>query len=433
MRTDAGAQRSLDAAYVTEHLQHAYALTAHTIQGGTVEWAGVVGHPDDFTRNWSYTALSRARDPTETIPHRRPNRARARPRRRSRPTSPPNFATSELPSNASTPPCAAATTRTSPSTASTHPPATRPHPHTDQPRHRERAQPAATRPAAHRTRAAPRTDRPLPRTPRRPAPRRTQRAQRGAARRRPSSRAGRGTRAARTRPLAPSHRRSYGARLRARAPKARREPRSDGGRARARPRAPRARPRRLADRPPSAARACRRARKRSSRPCAASTSTTRWNTQPRTCSRHSVSLPISRARGEPGGKPPNASRPTASTTPSPTTATRWAHDPPRHPHASTGSEPSTTSSEPSTSWGSALNAASAVSSDRSDNGLAGTCSAEIERRRRRGHSTRRRDRGMAPGARQPATTSLKSPTPGPLPTHVQLRRFARARQRGIRR
>ena len=65
VRTDAGAQRTLDAAYVTEHLQHAYALTAHTIQGGTVEWAGVVGHPDDFTRNWSYTALSRAREPTE--------------------------------------------------------------------------------------------------------------------------------------------------------------------------------------------------------------------------------------------------------------------------------------------------------------------------------------------------------------------------------
>jgi hypothetical protein len=35
------------------------------MQGGTVEWAGVVGHPDDFTRNWSYTALSRARDATE--------------------------------------------------------------------------------------------------------------------------------------------------------------------------------------------------------------------------------------------------------------------------------------------------------------------------------------------------------------------------------
>jgi hypothetical protein len=64
-RTDAGAHRWLDASYVAEHLQHAYALTAHTIQGATVEWAGVVGRPEDFTRNWSYTALSRAREPTE--------------------------------------------------------------------------------------------------------------------------------------------------------------------------------------------------------------------------------------------------------------------------------------------------------------------------------------------------------------------------------
>ena len=65
VRTDAGAQRRLDAPYVAEHLQHAYVLTAHTIQGATVQWAGVVGCPEDFTRNWSYTALSRAREPTE--------------------------------------------------------------------------------------------------------------------------------------------------------------------------------------------------------------------------------------------------------------------------------------------------------------------------------------------------------------------------------
>jgi conjugative relaxase-like TrwC/TraI family protein len=65
VRTDAGAQRRLDASYVAEHLEHAYVLTAHSIQGGTVEWAGVVGRPEDFTRNWSYTALSRAREPTE--------------------------------------------------------------------------------------------------------------------------------------------------------------------------------------------------------------------------------------------------------------------------------------------------------------------------------------------------------------------------------
>jgi conjugative relaxase-like TrwC/TraI family protein len=65
VRTDGGAQRRLDVSYVAEHLQHAYVLTAHTIQGGTVQWAGVVGRPEDFTRNWSYTALSRAREPTE--------------------------------------------------------------------------------------------------------------------------------------------------------------------------------------------------------------------------------------------------------------------------------------------------------------------------------------------------------------------------------
>ncbi len=65
VRTDAGAQRRLDASYVAEHLQHAYVLTAHTVQGATVEWAGVIGRPEDFTRNWSYTALSRAREPTE--------------------------------------------------------------------------------------------------------------------------------------------------------------------------------------------------------------------------------------------------------------------------------------------------------------------------------------------------------------------------------
>jgi conjugative relaxase-like TrwC/TraI family protein len=65
VRTDAGDQLRLDTPYVAEHLQHAYALTAHTIQGATVEWAGVVGRPEDLTRNWSYTALSRAREPTE--------------------------------------------------------------------------------------------------------------------------------------------------------------------------------------------------------------------------------------------------------------------------------------------------------------------------------------------------------------------------------
>ena len=119
VRTDAGAQRRLDAPYVAEHLQHAYALTAHTIQGATVEWAGVVGRPEDFTRNWSYTALSRAREPTELFvidtPTEReldrteiaPGQARGLRRR------------ANARSSASRPPCVAATTRTSRSTAST--------------------------------------------------------------------------------------------------------------------------------------------------------------------------------------------------------------------------------------------------------------------------------------------------------------------------
>jgi len=40
-------------------------VTGHGMQGGTVQWACVIGHPHDFSRNWSYTALSRAREPVE--------------------------------------------------------------------------------------------------------------------------------------------------------------------------------------------------------------------------------------------------------------------------------------------------------------------------------------------------------------------------------
>ncbi|MGA2926151.1 MAG: AAA family ATPase [Solirubrobacteraceae bacterium] len=64
MRADAGGARALDLEYIERHLEHAYALTGHGMQGGTVTWAGVIGHPGDFSRNWSYTALSRAREPT---------------------------------------------------------------------------------------------------------------------------------------------------------------------------------------------------------------------------------------------------------------------------------------------------------------------------------------------------------------------------------
>jgi len=62
--TDPGQRRLLDAAYVAEHLEHAYALTGHGAHGATVEWAGILGRPSEFTREWAYTALSRARGHT---------------------------------------------------------------------------------------------------------------------------------------------------------------------------------------------------------------------------------------------------------------------------------------------------------------------------------------------------------------------------------
>jgi hypothetical protein len=67
VRTDAGENRPLELPYVAEHLEHAYALTAHGAQGASVTWAGVLGRPEEFTREWAYTALSRARE--ETVLH----------------------------------------------------------------------------------------------------------------------------------------------------------------------------------------------------------------------------------------------------------------------------------------------------------------------------------------------------------------------------
>lgn len=64
LETDSGQPRALDAAYVADYLEHAYALTAHGAQGGTFQWAGVTRRPGEFTREWAYTALSRAREQT---------------------------------------------------------------------------------------------------------------------------------------------------------------------------------------------------------------------------------------------------------------------------------------------------------------------------------------------------------------------------------
>lgn len=67
--TDSGLVRELSAAYVSEHLEHAYSLTGHGMQGGTVEAAIVVATPRDLTAGWSYTALSRARGQTRLLIH----------------------------------------------------------------------------------------------------------------------------------------------------------------------------------------------------------------------------------------------------------------------------------------------------------------------------------------------------------------------------
>ncbi len=64
IETDAGSVRELPAWYVAEHVEHAYALTGHGVQGATVRWAGVVASPHELTRGWSYTALSRAQETT---------------------------------------------------------------------------------------------------------------------------------------------------------------------------------------------------------------------------------------------------------------------------------------------------------------------------------------------------------------------------------
>lgn len=64
LRTDSGHRQKLPSAYVADHVEHAYALTGHGMQGATVEWAGVVARPEHLTKGWAYTALSRARDAT---------------------------------------------------------------------------------------------------------------------------------------------------------------------------------------------------------------------------------------------------------------------------------------------------------------------------------------------------------------------------------
>jgi conjugative relaxase-like TrwC/TraI family protein len=64
IRTDGGEERAIDASYLANYVEYAYAITGHSSQGATVENAIVVGRPEEFTREWAYTALSRARHQT---------------------------------------------------------------------------------------------------------------------------------------------------------------------------------------------------------------------------------------------------------------------------------------------------------------------------------------------------------------------------------
>jgi len=78
IETDSHLIRQLPAQYVGEHVEPAYALTGHGMQGATVEAAIVVATPCDLTAGWSYTALSRARASTRLLIHdEHPARERA--------------------------------------------------------------------------------------------------------------------------------------------------------------------------------------------------------------------------------------------------------------------------------------------------------------------------------------------------------------------
>jgi hypothetical protein len=196
VRTDGGAQRRLDAPYVAEHLQHAYALTAHTIQGATWSGRGSSGVPRTSLATGP-TPRSRARENQRSCSSSTP-RPNGRLTARRSPTARVDRATGERSSNASRPPWVVVTTRTSPWTAST-PSATVVQPP------RARARPCLYRPpargsAAGRARAGSRAHRPLPRAPRRPASRHAQRPGRGAACRRQCARTHRPARATGPRP-----------------------------------------------------------------------------------------------------------------------------------------------------------------------------------------------------------------------------------------
>ena len=96
--------------------------------------------------------------------------------------------------------------------------------------------------------------------------------------------------------------------------------------------------------------------------------------------------PTSRALAAPGSKPPRASRPTASTTPSPTHAMHWARARATSTSARTGNAPTTTSNTPNETL---VSASTAGTRTRSTSAFEPPAAAQFRLYRQRGDRRRR--------------------------------------------